>query len=1114
MDSKYYPDGIPLDEEMQEEQSAYPDIDGPAHSQWQRDQNNQNNQSFDIGNMLASVIDPRLFGEQVPQAHLQSINQYPQPPHEDGHDVEDEKDEAEANGLYPDEYDHQQYPPLPGEGAASDDEDFVLSEDESESEDEEDEPAEDDDDDHSAASRRRRRGGGRFSGRWGARGGKGIKRGPRKPIEPSPEFKLLHSEATSAFIDGDYERAIDLVMQAIQINPEMFAAHSLLSEIFLAQGENDKALAALFNGAHTRPKDPGVWIKVARLILDRAGDNRQSALHDVAYCYSRILEVDSSNHNIRFQRAAIYRELGQNNRAATEYERLLKECPHSVRALRHLAETYIDLDNVQKAVDHYANSIDHYLSLDPEDSEFTWSDLNIYVELFGYLKQPEEGLISLNILARWLLGRVEDIVWDGCDDDDREWDADDSPRRIKTDKFQPGQWPRESYGLGLPLELRIKMGIFRLRMGDKHHSEALHHFEWLNPEDDSEGARVFDYGDLFREVADSLKQAGLLEEALRYYSPIQQTSEHADISFFMAMADCCMKLGKMEDAESCYLLVAEHDASHMESRVLLAKLYESLGMSEQAMKYVSEAVLIGRQENRNKRRRKDTRLEQLAIEFKMAETETLRPLAPRPAPVAALMNALPSAPGRGRPQPGEGTRTEDIQFLYSKLLELHPQLKDGNAAATEDWLDIADALLRDFRNNRIFYPEDRSITFMGYSTGPRPKGARTKSGAMMDEMQEMAGRLQETMGDVSEEPLHGAIPTDYHGIPFDEWLDIFLQYALLVTEQGEAEEAYETLDSAALASVWLHSKPKSRMIHVCWFTCALRARDEETLAHIARWFIKEYQFVTDTYRLFSMLSHLCGDPHRSLFHSSGNMKFMLRQIKAMDFTMPHDTPRPIRHSVWKERATLSTRDEAGEPITAKALDIALLVLYGHMLYSGNSFYPALNYFFRAYALDDQNPAVLLSIALSFIHHSLKRQSDNRHYLIMQGLSFMHEYRLVRERPGTLLVEKQEMEFNSARVWHSLGLAHLAVEGYDRVLQLGEQIQEEAKQKALHKESSAENDSDVAMGDDGQQQETSSPGSQSFVEDFTREAAYALQCIHVLSGDVKTAKALTDKWLVI
>lgn len=259
-----------------------------------------------------------------------------------------------------------------------------------------------------------------------------------------------------------------------------------------------------------------------------------------------------------------------------------------------------------------------------------------------------------------------------------------------------------------------------------------------------------------------------------------------------------------------------------------------------------------------------------------------------------------------------------------------------------------------------------------------------------------------------------------------------------------------------------------------------------------------------------MLSLVSGDPHRSLFHSSPNMKFMLRQIKAMDFTLPQDPPRPVRESIWKEHATLSTRDEDGQPIPAHELDIALLVLYGHILYSGNSFYPALNYFFRAYALDDQNPAVLLSIALSFIHHSLKRQSDNRHYLIMQGLSFMHEYRRVRERPGTLLSERQEMEFNFARVYHSLGLAHLAIEGYERVLELGKQIQLETSQNLPTKDPAT--DSDVVMGD--RDQETSSPTSNPLVEDFSPEAAYALQCIHVISGNAKTARAVTETWLVI
>ena len=330
------------------------------------------------------------------------------------------------------------------------------------------------DEDGEPISRRRRRGTGRFSGRFGARGGKGIKRGPRKPLDPSPEFKMLHSEATSAFIDGDYDRATDLVKRAIQINPEMFAAHSLLSEIFLAQGEKDRALTALFSGAHTRPRDPSVWAKVARMILERAGEDRQAALSDVIYCYSRVVDIDSRNLNARFQRAAIYRELGYNGRAATDYERILKEVPHNVRALRQLAEVNIDLNNVQTAIDYWSESVEYYMSLDPEEApEFSWSDVNFYAELFSYIGQPAEGLKGIKSLSRWLLGRGDDTMWEDFHEDDREWDPNDSPRRIKTDGYIPKQWPRDSYGLGLPLELRIKLGLCRLRMGYEQKDEAL-----------------------------------------------------------------------------------------------------------------------------------------------------------------------------------------------------------------------------------------------------------------------------------------------------------------------------------------------------------------------------------------------------------------------------------------------------------------------------------------------------------------------------------------------------------------------------------------------------------------------------------------------------------------
>lgn len=251
------------------------------------------------------------------------------------------------------------------------------------------------------------------------------------------------------------------------------------------------------------------------------------------------------------------------------------------------------------------------------------------------------------------------------------------------------------------------------------------------------------------------------------------------------------------------------------------------------------------------------------------------------------------------------------------------------------------------------------------------------------------------------------------------------------------------------------------------------------------------------------------------------MKFMLRQIKAMDYTLPENTAevrqgKAVRESIYQERASLSTKDEAGEAIPAEEMDVALLVLYGHILYSGSSFYPALNYFFRAYALDPQNPAVLLSVALCYIHHSFKRQSENRHYLIMQGLSFMHEYRRVREKQGTLLQEKQEMEYNFARVWHTLGLAHLAVEGYQRALKLGEQIQTHHH----HHHQATENGQGQGQGDmvmrdgDDTDHHLQRSNTATLVEDFSREAAVALQGIYALSGDFASARDVTAKWLVI
>lgn len=309
------------------------------------------------------------------------------------------------------------------------------------------------------------------------RGGKGIKRGLRKPLEPSLEFKALHSDATIAFIAHDYEEAEKLALQAILCNPEMFAAHSLLSEIHMARGDKTKALAALFNGAHTRPRDIQVWLKLAQWTLERAGNDKVSSTRDAIYCYSRVLAVDKTCTAARHKRAAMYRDSGHMGKAAYDYEYLLKQLPHNTRVLRRLAEVYIDLGQADRALSHWDSTFDFYRF--KESARFntiTWSDINIYCELYGFERQYEKGVSRIKSLSRWYLGRGNDELWESFDDDDREYDNKDQPRRVQTRGFVPGQYQLSAYGSGLPLELRIKLGVYRLKMGVDHQDEAMASF--------------------------------------------------------------------------------------------------------------------------------------------------------------------------------------------------------------------------------------------------------------------------------------------------------------------------------------------------------------------------------------------------------------------------------------------------------------------------------------------------------------------------------------------------------------------------------------------------------------------------------------------------------------
>ena len=102
---------------------------------------------------------------------------------------------------------------------------------------------------------------------------------------------------------------------------------------------------------------------------------------------------------------------------------------------------------------------------------------------------------------------------------------------------------------------------------------------------------------------------------------------------------------------------------------------------------------------------------------------------------------------------------------------------------------------------------------------------------------------------------------------------------------------------------------------------------------MARWFLTKYQFVTDSYRLSSALHRLV-DSDNVWYRNSVSQKFVLRQLKAMDFSLLVEER---SQSHFQERAAYTTRDNGGTPMMAEALDISLLMLYGNMLYAGRSY---------------------------------------------------------------------------------------------------------------------------------------------------------------------------------
>jgi general transcription factor 3C polypeptide 3 (transcription factor C subunit 4) len=101
--------------------------------------------------------------------------------------------------------------------------------------------------------------------------------------------------------------------------------------------------------------------------------------------------------------------------------------------------------------------------------------------------------------------------------------------------------------------------------------------------------------------------------------------------------------------------------------------------------------------------------------------------------------------------------------------------------------------------------------------------------------------------------------------------------------------------------------------------------------------MRERQFTTDSYRMFGALNRMCQSPI-SWYNSGPTLKYMLRQIRTMDFSLVDETAK----KKWATEKPSYTARDGSKLLINKDMDIALLMLYGHILHTGASYNAALS----------------------------------------------------------------------------------------------------------------------------------------------------------------------------
>ncbi len=199
----------------------------------------------------------------------------------------------------------------------------------------------------------------------------------------NPQMLIL--QARYALQLEQHEAAIGLLDRALEVEPSLLDVYLIKAQIYLAQGDRDRARAVFAEVIEKRPDDFALRMQYARLLVE------DEAYEAASEQYQVVQKRQSDNAEVSLNLALLYIEINQLDKAAQLLEHLL--------ALDQKTDiAYYYLGRIAQNREQYKAAIAQYIQV--KEGPLAFEARLRVASLFARLDRVDEAIEQLQVLAQ------------------------------------------------------------------------------------------------------------------------------------------------------------------------------------------------------------------------------------------------------------------------------------------------------------------------------------------------------------------------------------------------------------------------------------------------------------------------------------------------------------------------------------------------------------------------------------------------------------------------------------------------------------------------------------------------------------------------------------------